>query len=168
MASELGQAYVQIVPSAKGIKGSIEKELGGEADAAGKSTGGRLGSALKGALATAGIGAAISKTIGDGAALEQSIGGIETLFKGSAGKLKDYASQAYKTAGVSANTYMETVTSFSASLLQSLGGNTAKAADSANMAMVCRTTPTRWGATLATSRMPTRGSRSRTIPCWII
>lgn len=136
MASELGQAYVQIVPSAKGIKGSIEKELGGEADAAGKSTGGRLGSALKGALATAGIGAAISKTIGDGAALEQSIGGIETLFKGSAGKLKDYASQAYKTAGVSANTYMETVTSFSASLLQSLGGNTAKAADSANMAMV--------------------------------
>ena len=56
--------------------------------------------------------------------------------KGSAGKLKDYASQAYKTAGVSANTYMETVTSFSASLLQSLGGNTAKAADSANMAMV--------------------------------
>ena len=136
MASELGQAYVQIVPSAKGIKGSIEKELGGEADAAGKSTGGRLGSALKGALATAGIGAAISKTIGDGAALEQSIGGIETLFKGGAGKLKDYASQAYKTAGVSANTYMKTVTSFSASLLQSLGGNTSKAADSANMAMV--------------------------------
>ena len=136
MASELGQAYVQIVPSAKGIKGSIEKELGGEADAAGKSTGGRLVSALKGALATAGIGAALSKTIGEGSALEQSIGGIETLFKGSAGKLKDYASQAYKTAGVSANTYMETVTSFSASLLQSLGGNTAKAADSANMAMV--------------------------------
>lgn len=136
MASELGQAYVQIVPSAKGIKGSIEKELGGEADAAGKSTGGRLGSALKGALATAGIGAAISKTIGDGAALEQSIGGIETLFKGGAGKLKDYASQAYKTAGVSANTYMKMVTSFSASLLQSLGGNTSKAADSANMAMV--------------------------------
>lgn len=136
MASELGQAYVQIVPSAKGIKGSIEKELGGEADAAGKSTGGRLGSALKGALAAAGIGAALSKTIGEGAALEQSIGGIETLFGDSAGKLKDYASQAYKTAGVSANTYMETVTSFSASLLQSLGGNTAKAADSANMAMV--------------------------------
>ena len=136
MASELGQAYVQIVPSAKGIKGSIEKELGGEADAAGKSTGGRLGSALKGALATAGIGAAISKTIGDGAALEQSIGGIETLFKGGAGKLKDYASQAYKTAGVSANTYMKTVTSFSASLLQRLRGNTSKAADSANMAMV--------------------------------
>lgn len=83
-----------------------------------------------------GIGAAFGKALGEGAALEQSIGGIETLFKGSAGKLKQYASEAYKTAGVSANTYMETVTSFSASLLQSLGGNTSKAADSANMAMV--------------------------------
>ena len=136
MASELGQAYVQIIPSAKGIKGNIAKELGGEADAAGKSTGGRLGSALKGAIAVAGIGAAIGKTISEGSALQQSIGGIETLFNGSAGKLKSYASQAYKTSGVSANTYMETVTSFSASLLQSLGGDTSKAADSANMAMV--------------------------------
>lgn len=136
MASELGQAYVQIIPSAKGIKANIEKELGGEADAAGKSTGGRLGSALKGAIAVAGIGAAIGKAISEGSALQQSIGGIETLFKGSAGKLKAYASQAYKTAGVSANTYMETVTGFSASLLQSLGGDTSKAADSANMAMV--------------------------------
>lgn len=136
MATELGQAYVQILPSAKGIKGNIEKEIGGGADAAGKSAGGRLSSALKGAIAVAGIGAAFGKALGEGAALEQSIGGIETLFKGSAGKLKQYASEAYKTAGVSANTYMETVTSFSASLLQSLGGNTSKAADSANMAMV--------------------------------
>ncbi len=73
MASELGQAYVQIVPSAKGIKGNIEKELGGDTDAAGKSIGGRLGSALKGAVAAAGIGAALSAAIGQGAALEQSI-----------------------------------------------------------------------------------------------
>ena len=136
MASELGQAYVQIIPSAKGISGSISKELGGAAEPAGKSAGGRLGGAIKGALATAGIGAALSKTLGEGADLEQSVGGIETLFKDSAGKMKEYASQAYKTAGVSANTYMETVTSFSASLLQSLGGDTAKAADTANMAMV--------------------------------
>lgn len=136
MASELGQAYVQIIPSAKGISGAISKELGGAAEPAGKSAGGRLGGAIKGALATAGIGAALSKTLGEGADLEQSVGGIETLFKDSAGKMKEYASQAYKTAGVSANTYMETVTSFSASLLQSLGGDTAKAADMANMAMV--------------------------------
>lgn len=136
MASELGQAYVQIIPSAKGISGAISKELGGAAEPAGKSAGGRLGGAIKGALATAGIGAALSKTLGEGADLEQSVGGIETLFKDSAGKMKEYASQAYQTAGVSANTYMETVTSFSASLLQSLGGDTAKAADTANMAMV--------------------------------
>ena len=128
MASELGQAYVQIIPSAKGISGAISKELGGAAEPAGKSAGGRLGGAIKGALATAGIGAALSKTLGEGADLEQSVGGIETLFKDSAGKMKEYASQAYQTAGVSANTYMETVTSFSASLLQSLGGDTAKAA----------------------------------------
>ena len=136
MATQVGTAYVQIIPSAKGIKGKIQDELGGDAESAGKSVGGTLGSTIKGALAAAGIGAAFSKTIGEGAALEQSIGGIETLFKDSSDKMQKYASQAYKTAGVSANTYMENVTSFSASLLQSVGGNTAKAADAANMAMI--------------------------------
>ena len=136
MATQVGTAYVQIIPSAKGIKGKIQEELGGDAESAGKSVGGTLGSTIKGALAAAGIGAAFSKAIGEGAALEQSIGGIETLFKDSSDKMLKYASQAYKTAGVSANTYMENVTSFSASLLQSVGGNTAKAADAANMAMI--------------------------------
>lgn len=67
---------------------------------------------------------------------EQLVGGVDTLFKSSSQTIQDYANQAYKTAGVSANKYMETVTSFSASLIQSLDGDTEKAAKYANMAMV--------------------------------
>lgn len=67
---------------------------------------------------------------------EQLVGGIDTLFKGSSKRVQEYASKAYMNVGVSANEYMETVTSFSASLLQSLAGDTDKAADISNMAMV--------------------------------
>lgn len=67
---------------------------------------------------------------------EQLVGGIDTLFKGSSQKVQDYASKAFLNVGVSANQYMETVTSFSASLLQSLSGDTDKAADISNMAMI--------------------------------
>ena len=67
---------------------------------------------------------------------EQLAGGVETLFKDSSNKLMGYADQAYKTSGMSANEYMSTVTSFSASLLQSLGGDTEKAADYANQAVI--------------------------------
>lgn len=67
---------------------------------------------------------------------EQLVGGIDTLFKDSSQKVQNYASKAYMNVGISANKYMETVTSFSASLLQSLGGDTDKAADISNMAMV--------------------------------
>ena len=66
---------------------------------------------------------------------EQLIGGVETLFKDSAGIVENYANNAYQTAGLSANEYMETVTSFSASLLQSLNGDTAKSAEVADMAI---------------------------------
>ena len=67
---------------------------------------------------------------------EQLVGGVETLFKDSAGIVENYANNAYKTAGLSANQYMETATSFSASLLQSLNGDTAKSAEIANMAII--------------------------------
>lgn len=142
MATELGKAYVQIVPSAKGISGAIGDELDPEATAAGESAGSKMSLGIKTALmaGAAAIGAAATKAIGasitEGAALQQSLGGVETLFKKSAGKVKKYADIAYKTAGMSANDYMENVTSFSASLLQSLGGNTGKAAKVANMAMI--------------------------------
>ena len=66
---------------------------------------------------------------------EQLIGGVDTLFKESSAQVQQYANEAYKTAGLSANQYMETVTSFSASLLQSLGGDTAAAAQKADQAI---------------------------------
>lgn len=67
---------------------------------------------------------------------EQLVGGVETLFKGSAAKVQKYAAQSYKTTGLSANKYMETVTSFSASLIQGLEGDTDQAAEYANIAIV--------------------------------
>ena len=90
------------------------------------------------ALATASavaIGNIVKEAVSSYADYEQLVGGVETLFKNSAGIVMDYAMEAYKTAGLSANEYMETVTSFSASLLQSLGGDTVKAADMSNMAI---------------------------------
>lgn len=140
MATEIAQAYVQLIPSARGITGKIQSILNPEASAAGQSAGQSLGSSLVGVMtkviAAAGIGKAFSAAISEGAALQQSLGGIETLFKGSAYKVKGYANEAYKTTGLSANAYMENVTGFSASLLQSLGGDTNKAAETANMAMI--------------------------------
>lgn len=135
VATELAKAYVQIIPSARGIKGQLESQMGGEVQSAGNSLGKSLGGAIKGAIAAVGIGKALSASLTEGADLQQSIGGIETLFKDSAETVKKNAAEAYRTAGMSANQYMELTTSFSASLLQSLGGDTAKAADISNMAM---------------------------------
>ena len=138
--TELGKAYVQIIPSAKGISEKIKEALGDApaqtGESAGQSLGSRLVSTFKKVIAAAGIGAAISKAVTEGAALEQSIGGVETLFKDSADTIKQYAAVAYKTAGVSAKEYMEQVTSFSATLLQGLGGDTAAAAKYANQAII--------------------------------
>ena len=88
-----------------------------------------------GAVAT-GLGAAVTQSVKGFADYEQLVGGVETLFKNSAGTVQKYANDAYKTAGLSANRYMETVTSFSASLLQGLGGDTEKAAQYAHTAVV--------------------------------
>lgn len=140
MATELGKAYVQIIPSARGMKGMLSKELGADIPQVGKEVGeslaGKLIGVTKKLIAAAGIGKLIHSSLMEGANLQQSLGGIETLFKGSADVVKKYANEAYKTTGLSANAYMENVTGFSASLLQSLGGDTRKAADVANMAMV--------------------------------
>ena len=138
MASDVATAYVQIIPSARGISGGIEQALGGDAavSSAGASIGGKLTGAIKAAITAAGLGAALGKALTEGAALEQSIGGVETLFKGSASQVTAAADQAFRTAGVSANNYMEQVTSFSATLLQGLGGDTAAAAGYADKAIV--------------------------------
>lgn len=132
----VARAYVQIVPSAEGIKGSITSALGGEASSAGQSIGGKLVNTIKGVIASAGIGAALGKALTEGGALQQSLGGVETLFKDSASQVIAAANEAYRTAGVSANDYMEQVTSFSATLLQGLGGDTEAAAGYADKAIV--------------------------------
>lgn len=116
-------------------------------DEVGQKTSG-LGEKLKSGLATAGkvavagvtagvaaLGTLGTKVVSAYADYEQLVGGVETLFKDSQDQVMDYANNAYKTAGLSANEYMETVTSFSASLLQSLDGDTSAAADKANLAI---------------------------------
>lgn len=137
--ANIATAYVQIVPSARGMKAGLTNIFGSEMPSAGKSAGNILGTSLAGTLkrvlAAAGIGEALRKTLTEGAALQQSLGGVETLFKDSASTVIANAKQAYRTAGLSANAYMEQVTSFSASLLQSLGGDTAAAANVADMAL---------------------------------
>lgn len=135
-ATELGQAYVQIMPSAKGINGAIQKELDPESTSAGKSAGNNIVGTIKKAIGAAAIGKALSVALTAGGDLQQSLGGVETLFKDNADKVKKYANEAYKTAGLSANDYMQSVTSFSASLLQSLGGDTEAAAEKANTALI--------------------------------
>lgn len=116
-------------------------------DETGKKTSG-LGEKIKNGLAAVGkaavvgvtaaataIGTIGTKAIQEYADYEQLVGGVETLFKDSQDQVMEYANNAYKTAGLSANEYMETVTSFSASLLQSLDGDTSAAAEKANLAL---------------------------------
>lgn len=94
----------------------------------------KVGAAAVSAAAT-GIAVLTKKALNNYAEYEQLVGGVDTLFKDSSAKVQEYAANAYKTAGLSANEYMDTVTSFSASLLQSLGGDTAAAADMADVAI---------------------------------
>lgn len=139
MATELGQAYVQIMPSARGISGAISKQLDPEARSAGLSAGSLIGGNLVkmigGAIAAAGIGKMISSALSAGADLQQSFGGIDTLYKGTETAVKGFAKEAYK-AGISANTYAEQAVSMGASLKQSLGGDAVAAAKAANMAIM--------------------------------
>lgn len=135
MAVELGQAYVHIIPSAKGISGAISQQLGGEATSAGKSAGLNIAGAIKGAIAAAGIGTAIKAALDAGGDLQQSYGGLETLYGDAADQAKEYAAAAAE-AGISANNYAEQAVSFGASLKQAFGGDTIKAAEAANTAIL--------------------------------
>lgn len=132
----LGTAYVQILPSAQGISGNITKALNGEAEIAGKNTGSTIGAMAKKYITAAAIGTAIKKSVEEGAKLEQSLGGVETLYGKHANTVIKNANKAYRTAGLSANDYMEQSTKFAASLLQSLGGDTKKAAAYADKAII--------------------------------
>lgn len=122
------------------VKITCDDQASGEVDKIGDGIKNKLGTAAKvGAAAVAALGTAtiaIGKTALDAYAnYEQLVGGIDTLFKASSGKMQQYAANAYQTAGVSANRYMEISTSFAAALVSSLGGNTEAAADMANTAI---------------------------------
>lgn len=122
------------------VKITCDDQASGEVDKIGDGIKNKLGAAAKvGAAAVAALGTAtiaIGKTALDAYSnYEQLVGGIDTLFKASSGKMQQYAANAYQTAGVSANRYMEISTSFAAALISSLGGNTEAAADMANTAI---------------------------------
>ena len=112
-------------------------ELGDKAKVVGSAVG-KLGKglAIAGTAAATAVGTMVAKSVSSFADYEQLTGGVDTLFKDSSAAVQKYANDAYKTAGLSANSYMETVTNFSASLISSLGGDTNKAADYANSALV--------------------------------
>lgn len=112
------------------LSGLASKGVGSVGNIVNKANG--IITAISGSL----VGVLVKDSLGVVANMEQQVGGVETLFKDSANTVIDNANRAYKTAGMSANNYMETVTSFSASLLQSLGGDTAKAASYADRAIV--------------------------------
>lgn len=136
----LGTAYVQIVPSAQGIKGSISNLLGGEAEAAGTEAGSKIGGFAKKALAKVAIGAAVISTVkgalDEGAKLQQSyLGGVDTLYGEAADGVRQYAREAAQ-AGISMNDYSEQAVSFGAALKNAYGGDVTKAAKAANTAIM--------------------------------
>ena len=139
---DIGDAYVQIVPSARGIKQNVQNLLDGSGIAeSGEKTGGKLGSALlTGAKVTmaasaAALGVIIKQGLEAGGALEQSFGGLDTIYGEASAQAKEFAMQAAQ-AGISANTYAEQAVGMGAALKAAFGGDTAKAAEAANTAIM--------------------------------
>ena len=139
MATVLAKAYVQIVPTARGIQGGIEKELSGEVKQAGISSGKAFGSelvsTLKKVIVAAGIGKIIQSALSEGAKLQQSYGGLDTIYGDASLAMQNYAQMASK-AGISANDYAEQAVSFGAALKQTFGGDVYKAAQAADVAIL--------------------------------
>ena len=137
--TELGKAYVQIVPTAKGIASAVNKEIGGDIESAGQTAGNnfmtKFAAMAKSAFIAAGVTKFISQSLAAGADLQQSFGGLETLYGDAADQAKEYA-QAAAAAGISANTYAEQAVSFGAALKQAFGGDAVAAAEAANTAIM--------------------------------
>lgn len=136
--ADLGKAYVQIVPSAEGIEGSITELLGGEVERAGSEGGKKLGLALKLGMgaAIAGLGALVKGALDEGGNLQQSyLGGLDTLYGDAADAARQYAREA-AAAGISMNTYSEQAVSFGAALKSAYGGDVTQAAEAANTAIL--------------------------------
>lgn len=131
--------YAKITLDTSGYENGLDNASGkasGFADKlkSGLATAAKVGAAALTAAAT-GVAALTKASIDQYAEYEQLVGGVDTIFKAASDKVQEYAANAYKTAGMSANEYMDTVTSFSASLLQSLGGDTEKATQKADQAI---------------------------------
>ena len=137
--TSIGKAYVQIIPKATGFSKNVESQIGGDVAKSGESAGKSFGSKMLGAVTKLGIAAAAAKLFKDsidaGANLQQSFGGLETIYGDAADAAKDYAYQAAK-AGISANDYAEQAVSFGASLKQAFEGDTTKAVEAANTAIM--------------------------------
>lgn len=136
MAFEVATATVTIVPNMKGSQEKITEGLGGEkaGKAAGQQAGGSLVGTLKKVVAAAAIGDFIKSSLEAGGDLQQSFGGLETIYGDSADAMKEYAQQAYKM-GISANDYAETAVGMGAALKAAFGGDTEKAMEAANTAI---------------------------------
>ena len=132
--TELGKAWVQIVPSADGISGSIQKILDPESKTAGISAGGKLVGSLKKVIAAAGIGAALKKTLDFGAELEQNLGGTKAVFGDYAKEIQATAKEAYKNMGLSASDYMATANKMG-SLFQGSGVSQVRSLELTSAAM---------------------------------
>lgn len=133
----LATGFIQLKPTLKDLKGNLEEAFNGsDTSAAGESLGSKLMDGVKKVIMAAGIGKMIKDSIDEGAALQQSLGGVDTLFQNSAETVKGYAREAFKTAGISANEYMEMATGSAAALVASLGGDTEEAARLTNQAIV--------------------------------
>lgn len=131
--------YVKITMDTSGYSKGLDEASGKASSFASKlksglATAAKVGAAALTAAAT-GVAALTKASIDQYAQYEQLVGGVDTLFKTASDKVQQYAANAYKTAGMSANEYMNTVTSFSASLIKSLGGDTEKAAQKADQAI---------------------------------
>ena len=137
--TEVAQATVTIIPNMKGSQQKIQDDLGISIGDAGEKAGKSFGSRLIGAVGKLGVAAAVTKivkdSIAEGANLQQSFGGLETLYGDAADQAKAYAYEAAK-AGISANDYAEQAVSFGASLKAAFGGDTAKAVEAANTAIM--------------------------------
>ena len=137
--ADLGKAYVQIIPKAEGISEKIKSTVAPGADAAGTSAGNSFVSKFAKIAGGAALGASVVKgfkaALDEGAKLQQSYGGLDTLYGDASAAAKDYAIQAAQ-AGISANDYAEQAVSFGASLKAAFGGDTAAAAEAANTAIL--------------------------------
>lgn len=134
LSQELAKYYVQIIPSAKGIGGDIVDEIDGEG--IGEKSGKSIVGGIMTAFAVSKLADGLMKALDIGGALQQSMGGVQALLgEETFGKVNEYAQKAAQTLQISANTYMEQVTSFSGKLLQDLGGDTEAVAAYADMAI---------------------------------